>query len=138
MFSGLTQSEIPYVNIQIIIKGGHLMDYNHPQKTGLAILTARLMNEGTATMQSDEFEAALDKIGSTITVSSDAENTYINVGTLRKNLDATLALLQEKLLYPALGKPNLEEQQMEGINNSLISTFINFNRCFSKMIGGEK
>lgn len=140
-FSGLTQSEIPYITLQIIIKGGHLMDYNHPDKAGLAVLTARLMNEGTASLLSEQFEEALDKIGSTITVTADAENTYINVGMLSKNLDITMGLLQEKLLYPAFREAEFERakrQQLEGIKNSLINPSSIADRCLNKIIYGPE
>jgi zinc protease len=138
-FSGLTQTEIPYVTIQISIKGGHLMDYNNPQKAGLAVLTARLMNEGTAQMPSEVFEAQLDKLGSTISVSADAENTYINIGTLKKNLDATLGLLADKLFYPAFRETEFErvkKQQLEAISNAMISPSSIADRCFNKLIYG--
>ncbi|MCX6189550.1 MAG: pitrilysin family protein [Bacteroidetes bacterium] len=139
-FSGLMQNEIPFISIQITIKGGHLMDAYNPQTAGLAVLTARLMNEGTATMLTEQFESELDKIGSTISVSADAENTYINVGTLKKNLDLTLGLLSEKLLYPAFREEEFErakKQQLEGISNSLISPASIADRCFNRVIYGE-
>ena len=41
----------------------------------------------------EQFENELEKLGSTIRVSSDDENTYINIGSLRKNIDQTLGLL---------------------------------------------
>ncbi len=140
LFSGLTQTEIPYVNIQISIKGGHLMDSYNPQKAGLAVLTARLMNEGTATLLSEQFEAELDKIGSSISVSADAENTYISVGTLKKNIDVTLGLLADKLLYPAFREMEFnraKKQQLEGISNSLIAPSSIADRCFNKIIYGN-
>jgi zinc protease len=139
-FSGLTQTEIPYVTIQLSIKGGHLMDYNNPQKAGLALLTARLMNEGTASLLSEQFENELAKIGSTITVTMDAENTFINVGSLKKNVSITLGLLQEKLLFPAFREAEFDrakKQQLESINNSLINPSLIADRCFSKKIYGE-
>ncbi len=140
-FSGLTQSEIPYISFQIIIKGGHLMDYNHQDKAGLAVLTARLMNEGTASLLSEQFETELDKIGSTISVSCDAENTYITVGTLKKNIDITLGLLQDKLLYPAFREAEFDrakKQQLENISNSLIQPSSIADRCFAKLVYGEE
>jgi zinc protease len=139
-FSGLTQSEIPFIQIQLIIKGGHLMDYNHPQKAGLAVLTARLMNEGTASLLTEQFENELAKLGSSISVSTDAENTYINVSTLKKNLDMTLGLLQDKILYPAFREAEFDrakKQQLEGINNSMINPSSIADRCFNRIIYGE-
>ncbi len=139
-FSGLTQSEIPFITLQIIIKGGHLMDYNHPQKAGLAVLTARLMNEGTASLLSEQFENELAKLGSTISAYADAENTYINIGSLKKNIAITLGLLEDKLLYPAFREAEFErakKQQLEGINNSMIQPSSIADRAFNKVIYGD-
>lgn len=139
-FIGLNQNEIPYVSIQITIKGGHQMEFNNPEKAGIAQLTARLMNEGTASLLSEQFESELDKIGSTISVSSDDENTYIFVGSLKKYIDVTLGLLQEKLLYPAFRQAEFDrakKQQLESIKNIQIQPSSIADRCYLRVLFGD-
>jgi zinc protease len=136
-FIGLKQSEIPYINLQIVIYGGHLMDAYDTSKAGLAMLTARLMNEGTATYLTEQFENELEKLGSTIRVVSDDENTYINVGSMKKNIDQTLSLLADKLFYPAFREAEFErakKQQIEGIKSASTQPSVVADHVFSRLI----
>ncbi|PZR24803.1 MAG: peptidase M16 [Citrobacter freundii] len=120
-FIGTENTEIPTVTISISMPGGHLMQANDLSKVGLANLFARMMNEDTKTHSAEEFSAELQKLASSISVSSGKDDITFNVQTLKKNLDKTLALLQERMFSPQFNQEDLDRtkrQLQEGFKQS--------------------
>ncbi|PIB36248.1 peptidase M16 [Reichenbachiella sp. 5M10] len=118
---GTESKEVPTVTLQLTINGGHKMDAYAPTKSGLASLTAALMNESTENYSSEQIQEELRKIGSEIHVSSNAGATTMRISTLKKNLDRTLELADEILKNPAFTQEDfdrLKNQQIEGIKSS--------------------
>jgi zinc protease len=95
---GAQSNEVPVVNILLSFKGGKMVD--QPSKTGTANLFAAMMNEDTKNYTSEAFNMALEQLGSSINVSAGEDDITVQVRTLSKNLDKTLALLQERLMRP--------------------------------------
>ncbi len=115
---GTKSDEIPTVAIQLTLNGGHKFDANEPTKSGLAQVTASMLNEATENYTAEEMQEELRKIGSSIGVSAGRTSTVLTINTLKKNLDRTLALAEEKLLRPGFGQVDFDrviKQQMEGI-----------------------
>ncbi|MGB0347039.1 MAG: M16 family metallopeptidase, partial [Balneolaceae bacterium] len=120
-FIGTNSNEVPTVNVQIRIKGGHKMDAYHSEKAGLASLTASMMTESTENYSSEEIAEELRLIASSVSVSSSDNSTIMNIGTLKKNLDRTLELAEEILFRPAFNETDfarIKQQQIEGIKSS--------------------
>lgn len=105
---GTENTEIPTVTISISMPGGHLLQANDLSKVGLASLFARMMNEGTKNRSAEEFSSELQKIASSISVSSGKDEITFNVQTLKKNLDKTLALLQERMFSAQFNQDDLD------------------------------
>ncbi|MCR9132876.1 MAG: insulinase family protein [bacterium] len=120
-FIGTESNEVPTVNIQISIKGGHKMDAYHPEKAGLASLTAGMMNESTENFTAEEIAEELRLIASSISVSSSDNSTTMSIATLKKNVDRTLELAEEILYRPAFTEADfnrIKQQQIEGIKST--------------------
>jgi len=119
---GTKTDEIPVVTLQLKLKGGKMMDAFHPTKAGLAYMFSNMMDEDTKAYTSEEFSTALEKLGSTIDVVTEDDATVVNVRSLRKNLDKTLALLEERLLRPKFTEEALnmnKKRMIENIKNAL-------------------
>lgn len=115
---GTRSDEIPTIAIQLTINGGHKFDMNDPTKSGLAQLTAALMNESTENYSAVQMQEELRKIGSSISIGGGKSSTTLNINTLKKNLSKTLELAEEKLLRPAFVQIDFDrvvKQQLEGI-----------------------
>lgn len=114
---GTPFNETPKVIIEIEIEGGELA-HGDIKKLGLARLTADMMNESTKNYTSEQIEAELDKLGSEINFSAGKQSTTIEIIALKKNLDATLKILEEKLFNPAFKEDEfkrLKKEMREGI-----------------------
>lgn len=138
---GTEYTEIPIVSMQLTINGGHKMDANHPQKAGLASLTASMMNESTENYSSVEIQEELRKIGSSIDISAGEDGTTVNIRSLKKNVDRTLELAEEILFRPAFDSTDfarVKKQQIEGIQSSYKNPAIIASQVYDRLIYGDK
>ncbi|MCX6239452.1 MAG: pitrilysin family protein [Bacteroidia bacterium] len=95
---GIQQQELPLVQYSIVLDGGHMAE--DISKAGLANLVAAIMNEGTKNKTPEELETAIGLLGASIRINASNEDISINVSTLTKNFEKTIALVQEMLLEP--------------------------------------
>lgn len=95
---GIKQNELPLIQYSIVIDGGRLLDM--PEKAGVANLVATMLNEGTKNKTPEQLEDAINLLGASIRVSSGNENITIDVSSLARNFEKTLALIEEMLLEP--------------------------------------
>ncbi|PTX14952.1 zinc protease [Pontibacter mucosus] len=137
---GTYTNEIPTVTLQLSLKGGHRLSANDPSKAGLASLTAEMLNEDTQNYTSEEFSNELDKLGSSIRISAGSNETYVTVQALKKNLDKTLVLLEERLFRPKFAPDDFErlkKQRLEGIANQATQPTAIANNVYGKLLYGE-
>ena len=118
----VTQStELPIVTISFTIPGGHILQANDTSKIGLARMFASMMNEDTKNYTGEQMQVELQKIGSSVSVFSDFDGINFRIQTLTKNLDRTLALFEERLLYPNFTEEafsRIQKQAIEGFKQS--------------------
>ncbi len=112
---GIKQSELPLVQYSIVIDGGHMAE--DLDKAGIANLVASMMNEGTKNKTPQQLEDAIGLLGASIRVSSGDEDITINVSTLTKNFEKTIALVEEILL-----EPRWDDEQFELAKSRIINT----------------
>lgn len=115
---GTKNDEIPKTYLRIGIKAGHR--YTDPQKAGIVELFASMMAGTTDKYSTEEFASELQKLGSSISVYGSNEEIVVNMSCLSKNLDATLALLQEAMMHPKFTEEEfsrLKFSQLESIAN---------------------
>jgi len=118
---GTENNELPTVTLSISIPGGHLLQANQLDKAGLAAFFARMMNEDTKNYTAEQFSLELQKIGSSINIGSGTDAIVFNVQTLKKHLDRTLELLQERMFRPQFNEEDfarLKKQALEGVKQS--------------------
>lgn len=117
---GLESSETPTLSFTLSLEGGVLLD--PIEQTGLASMTAAMMNESTLNYSSEQLSNELRLIGSSISFTSNGRYTNIYVNTLSKHVDKTLALVQEKLFNPAFLDEDfnrLKQRSLQAMEQSL-------------------
>jgi zinc protease len=98
-----------------------------------------MLNEGSQKYTGEEFSAALERLGSIVQVSSGADNTTVYVQSLTKNLDQTMALVEERLLRPrfdAADFARIKKQTVEGIANQNTQPVTIANKTYSRLLYG--
>ena len=79
-----------------------------------------MLNEASEKYTAEEISSQLEKLGSSISFFSGSDRINIQVQSLTKNLDATIALLEEKMLRPRFDQADfdrLKKQTLESIAN---------------------
>ena len=136
---GTKNTEIPAVTMLLTIRGGHRLEQAMPGKAGIAQLTAAMLNEGSEKYTGEQFSAALDKLGSTVSVNADDNATTVYVQTLTKNLPATMALLDQRLLHPRFDAGDfdrLKKQQVELIANFANQAGVMADLTYNRLVYG--
>ncbi len=133
---GANTTELPLVTMSITIPGGHILQANDTSKIGLADMFASMMNEDTKNYTAEKFQAELQKLGSSIGVSSGFDGVTFSVQTLKKNLDKTLALLEERMLSPKFNQAafdRIQKQNIEGFKQAKAQPAFVASDVFNKM-----
>jgi zinc protease len=114
---GTENTEIPTVTFSVTIPGGHLASANDLSKAGLAVLFAQMMNEDTKNYTAEQLAIELQKLGSSISISSGIDGITYNVQSLKKNFDKTLALLQERMFNPKFTEESFNRIKKQSLEN---------------------
>ena len=136
---GTRNTEIPAVTMLLTIRGGHRLEQANPAKAGVASLTAQMLNEGSEKYTSEQFSAALDKLGSTVQVFSGEDRTNVYVQSLTKNLTTTLALVEQRLLHPRFDQTDfdrLKKQTLELIANQNTQPVVIADKTYDRLLYG--
>jgi len=118
---GTENTEIPVITLLVYVKGGKLLEGKDVSQAGLSSMFANMMEEDTKNYSAETFSKKLESLGSSINVGSTTDGVIIQVQTLKKNLDSTLALLEEKMLNPLFTQEAFarnKKQTIEQITNS--------------------
>lgn len=110
---GTESKEIPTVTLSIKIPGGQILESLDTAKAGVASFFADMMNEDTKNYTAEQMTVALQKLGSSINISSGFDGITISVQSLKKNLDKTIALLKERLLNPKFTEAAFKRNQKQ-------------------------
>jgi zinc protease len=95
---GVENDELPLVQFNIVLKGGHYLDAL--DKAGTAYLVAEMMMEGTKNKTPQELEEEIEKLGAFISINASATEITVSVNTLVRTYDKALALVEEILTEP--------------------------------------
>ena len=111
-------NEVPKVYIRLKINGGSLLEDS--KKSGLSAITAQMMNESTQKKSSEDISVELQKLGSTVSFSSEDDMTVLLIECLSENYSKTLDLVEEKLLFPAFNDEDfkrIKKSNVEGLES---------------------
>ncbi|NOT73359.1 MAG: insulinase family protein [Cyclobacteriaceae bacterium] len=137
---GTESNELPLVTISISLAGGHLLEAQDTSRVGLARIFAIMMNEDTKTHTAEQIQFELQKLGSSVNINSELDAITINVQTLKKNVDKTLQLVEERILAPKFTQEafsRIQKQTMEGFKQRKSQPAVIASDVFSKLNYGS-
>ncbi len=100
------RTEIPKVAVGLLVKVGAASDT--AGKSGLASMTAEMLDEGTETRSALRIEAELERMGSYLSTGSSREWSLVSLDTLERHLPASMELMADVLLRPSFPSEELE------------------------------
>ena len=135
---GARHDELPLINFGIRIDGGMLLD--DPNKVGVANLITDMMMEGTANKTPIELEEAIDALGSSIRMFTGAQSINLEVTTLKRNFNATMALVKEILFEPRWDETEfdrIKRETSESIKRRAAVPSSIASKVYNKLIYGD-
>jgi zinc protease len=135
---GVNDNDIPKINFMLAFRAGHR--FEPKEKSGLASLFAAMMSQSTTKTSAEEIENKLERLGSSINVSAGNEEIVVNVSCLVKNLDATLAILEESMFMPKFDASEFEiekKSQTDGIIQGQTNANVMVDGVYSKLLYGS-
>src|SRR5947209_5700115 len=100
---------IPTVSLNASVLAG--ARYDLESKAGLAIMTSRLLDEGTETRTSFEIADAIESVGGAIDADGSFERIVVSAGVLNKDVDLGLELLSDLLIRPIFPQEYVDKEK---------------------------
>ena len=134
---GIQHTEVPLVQYEIVIEGGHMLD--DISAPGVASMLATMLNEGTRNKTPEELEEEIDLLGASIRIGGGSENITVSVNTLARNFEKTLAIVEEMLLQPRWDATAFELAKTRTLNSlrrsSIDPTYLGSNALRNLIMG---
>ena len=113
----IRKDNLPVVQMELLLNAGSC--YEPADKEGLAFLTAMLLDEGAAEYNALELNNEIEKIGSSLTISSDKDYIYISMLSLSEYIERSIELFSKIVV-----EPNLSVQDFGREKNKLLTRII--------------
>ncbi len=92
------RKNIPLVEMNIQFDFGYAQE--DADQIGYTNFMMDMLNEGTKKYSSLEFDEVLDSLGANMGFGSDLDTSYVSISSLKSNLDKTLDLAKEAIMFP--------------------------------------
>ena len=112
---GIESRETPLVYFSLQIGAGQ--NRAGADMPALADMTGDMLEKGTTSMTTAEFEDAVKSLGSSISVTASGTETTISGNTLSRNFSATMALVEDMLLNPRWDEEEFELLKTKRLND---------------------
>jgi zinc protease len=100
---------VPLIAITFLIKASPLTE--HPEKAGLANLTAKMLQEGTSKRKSFEISEEIEFLGASLGVSVNRDYTTLTMSILKKDLDKGLEIFADILTNPSFPESEVKRRK---------------------------
>jgi len=111
--------EQPTVSIRLLVRAGSAAD---PQaKTGLAHLTAALLDQGTTTQSASQFNDAIDFIGGAVNAGAGSDLSYANMVVMKDSFDSSLRTLSDMVRHPSFADAEIARQRQQLLSSLQVS-----------------
>lgn len=102
-------SELPIISMNLVLNAGGSAD--PANRSGLAYLTAALIDDGTKTRSAVEIANQLQAIGANLGTGSNWDSANASIQTLTKNLDKALEIFSDVIVNPAYPADEIETRR---------------------------
>ena len=131
--------DLPLVSFSIAFLGG-ADQFEHPDRRGVASLTAAMLNEGTKTRNGDALSDALQLLGTSVSVGIGSENGSFGFVSTTAKFAATLDILADMMLnstFPPEALERLRAQRLVALNQAKAQPGAIAGRVFPRVLYGD-
>lgn len=109
--------EMPTVTMHLVINAGS--DHDPLDLSGLASLTADVLDEGTTGRDALQLADELESIGASLNVSSNIDGSFVTLGVLAKHLARGLAVFSDVISHPTFPQKEFERLRKQRVTSLL-------------------
>ncbi len=144
----MEQSEVPLINISVILPGGAI---NDGQRAGLANLTAKSLLHGTRSYTKAQIEETFDFYGASLNTYAGQEYAMVSSSFMSQHQDKLLPILSEVLQQPVfkaeefnkmkartLVQLDQERESPKAVIDSYFNRFLFGNHVYGNTLSGTK
>jgi len=113
----MEKSQVPLVQINLLIRAGSAME--SADKTGLASLTADILDKGAGKRDALQLADAVDFLGANLSAGASQHTSVISLNTPLARLDSALTLFADVALRPTFSNAELERLRKERLTTLL-------------------
>ncbi len=133
-----TRKTVPVVNLTLMFDAGYSADqFASP---GTASMVSSMLDEGTKSRTSLEINDELSMLGARLSSYSDLDMSYVNLNSLKSNLDKSLEIFADVVLNPQFPEnelARLKQQRIAQIKREKSTPIQMGLRVFPKFLFGE-
>jgi len=107
------RGRIPLVSVRLVVQGGSAAD--PPDRPGLADFTVRLMRRGTARLDADALNEAVEFVGATLAVFAAEDFLALALTTPAEHLGGMLDVLGQMVREPAFPEPEFDTERRRAL-----------------------
>jgi len=115
----VSHHEQPVVSIRLLVGAGSALDPKG--KTGLANLTASLLDQGTTTASASELNDTIDFIGGGMGAGAGTDLSYLNMLVMKDSFDRGLQMLSDMARHPAFAQEEIARQRQQLLSSLQVS-----------------
>ena len=111
----VSQNEQPVVSARMLVRAGAAQDPKG--KEGLAMLTAALLDQGTATRSSAKIAEEIDFMGGLLGSGAGTDLSFVNTISMKDGLGPALDLMGDIVRRPAFAEQEIERQTSQAMSS---------------------
>lgn len=109
--------ELPTIALNLVIQSGSARDPF--EKSGLASMTADVLDEGTSTRSALDISEELETIGASLFVNASFDGSFLGLNTLSKHVDNAL-----KVYADVLANPTFPQKEFDRLKSQRLTSLI--------------
>jgi len=107
------KNKLPLVQFLLLTNAGSTFD--PAEKTGLANLTAMMLDEGAGEYDALQLSDEIDMLGSHLSIRIDEDNIFASLQTLKENLERSFELFSKIIIQPHLNEKDFQREQRKAL-----------------------
>ena len=115
----VSHHEQPAVSLRLILRVGGSQD--PADKSGLAMLAASLLDQGTTTRDAETIASTIDSVGGAIGTGSGSDLTFVNAVVMKDSFDLALDLVSDVATNPAFAPDEIDRQKQQMLSGLKVS-----------------
>jgi zinc protease len=115
----VSHHEQPAVSLRLILRVGGSQD--PADKSGLAMLAASLLDQGTTTRDAEKIASSIDSIGGATGTGSGSDLTFVNAVVMKDSFDLALDLVSDLATNPAFAPEEIDRQKQQMLSGLKVS-----------------